>query len=99
MTKTIYPLRLNKREKKYDAKLLELIGSAARDALKEDSDIDFLVEFNDIRNPGISGRYFDLIGALEELLCRKVDLVDINAIKSLYFMESINRNRLLIYGT
>jgi len=85
--------------KKYDVKRLELIGSAARDDFKEDSDVDFLVEFYDIRRPGISQRYFDLIAALEKIFSRKIDLIDINAIKNPYFMESINKNRLLIYGT
>jgi uncharacterized protein len=50
---------------------VRLFGSAARDELQEDSDIDVLVEF---RQPD-KRRYFATLFLLEDALGRRVDLV------------------------
>lgn len=57
---------------RFGAKRLALFGSAARDELREDSDIDVLVEFD---GPATFDGYFDLKTYLEQLLGRPVDLV------------------------
>jgi uncharacterized protein len=51
---------------RFGARHLTLFGSAARDELRDDSDIDVLVEFDG---------YFDLKTYLEQLMGRPVDLV------------------------
>ena len=58
--------------KRFGARHLALFGSAARDDLRDDSDIDVLVEFD---GPATFDGYFDLKTYLEELLGRPVDLV------------------------
>ena len=55
-----------------------LFGSAARDELRPDSDIDVLVEFD---GPASYDRYFDLKDYLEQLLGRTVDLVTSKGLK------------------
>ena len=57
---------------RFGAKRLALFGSAARDELRDDSDIDVLVEFD---GPATFDGYFDLKTYLEQLLGRPVDLV------------------------
>lgn len=57
---------------------LALFGSAARDELREDSDIDVLVE---LEGPTTYERYFALLDRLERLLGRRVDLVTERGIK------------------
>jgi uncharacterized protein len=52
---------------------LRLFGSTARNDASDDSDIDVLVEFTS--DPTFSG-YFDLKFFLEDLLGRRVDLVE-----------------------
>jgi len=84
--------------KRFDVKRLELFGSSVRDDFGEDSDVDVLVEFNDLHKPGISDRYFGLAETLAALFERHVDLVEISAVKNPYFRESINRNRVVVYG-
>ncbi len=79
-------------------KRLELFGSSVRDDFGEASDVDVLVEFNDLHKPGISDRYFGLAETLAALFERRVDLVEISAVKNPYFRESINRNRVVVYG-
>jgi hypothetical protein len=52
---------------------LRLLGSAARNELRDDSDIDLLVEFEPGRTRGLLG-IAELELALQELLGRDVDL-------------------------
>jgi predicted nucleotidyltransferase len=53
---------------------LELFGSAARDELRSDSDVDVLVEFD---VPATSSRYFGVQFAIEDALAMPVDLVTV----------------------
>jgi len=63
---------------RFGAKHLALFGSAARDELRDDSDIDVLVEFD---GPATFDRYMDLKFYLEALVARPVDLVTRDAVK------------------
>jgi len=63
---------------RFGAKHLALFGSAARDEMRPDSDIDVLVEFE---GPATFDGYFDLKDHLEGLLCRPVDLVTSKGLK------------------
>jgi predicted nucleotidyltransferase len=78
-------------------KRLELIGSAARDDFCSDSsDIDVLVEFDGAHD--LFRRYFACKRRLEELFKRKVDVVQAGAVKNPYVKQSIERDRVLVYG-
>jgi uncharacterized protein len=79
---------------------LEVFGSAARgvDFHPESSDADFLVEFEPGSHPGLD-TFFDLKHGLEEVLLRKVDLVQPQAVRNPYLLQSINRAREVVYGT
>ena len=63
---------------RYGARRLALLGSAAGDELRDDSDIDVLVEFE---GPATFDGYFDLKTRLEELFGRPVDLVTEKGLK------------------
>lgn len=65
---------------KYDVKKVALFGSIVKGDLREDSDIDILVEFEGRKS------IFDLVRLereLEDLLKRKVDVLTYNAINPL----------------
>ena len=62
----------------FGAKHLALFGSGARDELRDDSDIDVLVEFE---GAATFARYFGLKDYLEALLGRPVDLVTDRGLK------------------
>ncbi|MBE2242192.1 MAG: nucleotidyltransferase family protein [Burkholderiaceae bacterium] len=64
--------------KRFGAKHLALFGSAARDEMRSDSDVDVLVDFD---GPATFDGYFDLKDYLEGLLCRPVDLVTRKGLK------------------
>jgi predicted nucleotidyltransferase len=65
---------------KYDIKTLALLGSTARNEATENSDLDFLVEFN--HSTTFDG-YMNLKFYLEELFNKSVDLVTFTSIKTI----------------
>jgi predicted nucleotidyltransferase len=58
-------------QERFGVASLSLFGSASRDELRGDSDIDVLVSFD---GPATADRYFGLKGYLEDLMGRHVDL-------------------------
>lgn len=83
--------------RRFNVKHLYLVGSAARDEAQQGSDIDLLVSFNNLDQPGIADRYFGFLAYLEKELHAQIDLIEESAIKNPFFRESINRDRKLIY--
>jgi uncharacterized protein len=63
---------------RFDVQHLALFGSAARDTLGPESDVDVLVSFD---GPATFDRFMDLKFRLEKLLGRRVDLVTANALR------------------
>lgn len=63
---------------RFGARHISLFGSAARDELREGSDIDVLVEFEGASSYFV---YFGLKDFLESLLGRRVDLVTDKGLK------------------
>lgn len=63
---------------RFRTKRLALFGSAARDQLTADSDIDFLVEFE---GPATFDGLMDLKSYLQQLLGRSIDLVTPSALR------------------
>ncbi len=86
--------------RQFRVRRLELIGSALtrEDFDLKESDIDFLVEFQPLKEGEYADIYFGLLEALESLFHRHVDLVMVRAIKNPYFLESINKSRKVLYA-
>ena len=83
----------------HGVKRLELFGSASRGDFKADtSDVDFFVAFTDSGWKDSSTRYFGLLHGLEDLLHRRVDLVERGAVKNRYFLEVADQHRNLLYA-
>ena len=70
--------RRNEIAERFGVARLALFGSAARDELRDDSDVDVLVEFE---GPASYNGYFTLKDYLEALLGRQVDLVTEQGLK------------------
>ena len=84
--------------RRLNVRRLEVFGSAARgDFNPEKSDLDFLVEFNDLEKPGILDRYLDLAESLEALFSKRVDLVTVGSVKNPYFRASLEASKELVY--
>ncbi len=86
--------------KKHSIKTLELFGSVARNDFNENSDVDFLYEFDKqkITEMQYADNYFDFFFTLEKILNRKVDLLPMNKLKNPYLIKDINQDRIKIYG-
>jgi predicted nucleotidyltransferase len=84
--------------KEFSVDKLYLFGSAARNELKENSDIDFLVSFKDKIDSNYFDNYFDFQFKLEEILNRNIDLISENTLRNPYLIKNIDANKIMIYG-
>jgi hypothetical protein len=81
--------------KKYEVKEAYLFGSAAKNTLTKDSDIDFLINFSNKTDfVKYGNNYFDLLYALQDLLKRDVDLIAEETLSNPYLIESINNSKI-----
>ena len=86
--------------RQYDVRQLDLIGSALRNDFDPDqSDLDFVVEFNDFTVANAADRYLGLMVDLEELFHRRIDLVSYLAIRNPYFKQIVDQTRVMLYAT
>lgn len=81
--------------KKYDVKEAYLFGSAAKNNLTAESDIDFLINFSNKTDfESYGNNYFDLLYALQDLLKRDVDLIAEETLSNPFLIESINQSKI-----
>jgi predicted nucleotidyltransferase len=91
--------RLTELCRRFGVRRLELFGSAADGRFDPGrSDFDFLVEFESSDFQGAADRYFGLLEGLEALLGRRVDLVELPAIRNPYFLHGIAASRTPLYA-
>jgi predicted nucleotidyltransferase len=84
---------------RFHVRRLDLFGSAARDDFDPvRSDFDFIVEFDRSAPQHPFDSYFGLKEELEALLGRKVDLVELSAVRNPYLKASIEQNRENVYA-
>ncbi len=86
--------------KKHRVRKLEVFGSAATDTEFDplESDLDFLVEYEDLGDDEYARAYFGLLEDLSRLYQRPVDLVMTSAIRNKYFLRNIAGSRTTIYA-
>ena len=83
----------------FGVRRLDVFGSAVRpDFDPSRSDIDLTVEFADGLQGNAFDRYFGFKRSLEALLHRPVDLVDLDALRSVRMRKIIERERVPLYG-
>ena len=84
--------------RRHHVKRLDVFGSAVNgDFRPDESDIDFLVEFDDSIEGQRFETRFNLSEELEALFGRSVDLVDDSAIRNPYFRDEVDQTREPIY--
>jgi len=76
--------------RRHGARRLDLFGSATRDDFdSQHSDLDFLVDFEDLEPTQYAQAYFALKEGLEQLFGRPVDLVTENDLGNPYFRQRV----------
>jgi len=83
---------------KHRVKSLYVFGSILTDRFRKDSDIDFIVAFDNLPIEDYADNYFDLKFSLEDTLNRSIDLLEEQAIHNPYFKNSVNQQKKLVYG-
>jgi predicted nucleotidyltransferase len=83
--------------KKHKVSMLYIFGSIFTDRFTDDSDVDFLVEFENVDIQNYFDNYMDFKEKLETLLNRQVDLVENQAIRNPIFRRIIDRDKRLVY--
>jgi len=82
----------------YNVHKLYIFGSAIRDEFNYQSDVDLLVDFKNISVHNYADNYYDLKIELQKIFNRKIDLLELQAIKNPYFKSEIEHTKRLIYG-
>ena len=83
--------------KQHKVKELYIFGSILTPGFNETSDIDFLVQFDNVDILDYFDNYMDLKEKLEKLLGRQIDLLENQAIRNPIFRKVLDRDKKLIY--
>lgn len=93
-----YTNDINRLCSKYKVKAFYVFGSALTSDFNEQSDLDFIVDFETQDTEHYADNYFNLKFALEDTFKRNIDLLEQKSIKNPYFKKSIENQRQLLYG-
>ena len=63
-----------------------------------ESDVDLIVAFRNMPVEEYADNYFDFKFSLQDILQRPVDLLEQQAIRNPYFLQTIDKTKQLIYG-
>ena len=81
----------------HKVKELYLFGSILTDRFNDSSDIDMLIQFQQIELLDYFDNYMDLKEKLEKMLNRSVDLLENQAIRNPIFRQILDRDKQLFY--
>lgn len=82
----------------HNVKTMYAFGSVLTNQFNANSDVDLLVKFNDFDVTKYFINYTNLKESLENILHKKVDLIEEQTLKNPILIRSINNNKKLIYG-
>ena len=83
--------------RKYHVKQLEVFGSASVGQTTKNSDLDFLVEFDNAVGRDRFDTFFALLESLTDLFGRPVDLIEPGGLRNPYFIRRVNETRRPVY--
>jgi len=82
----------------HKVKTLYAFGSVLNKNFNPQSDVDLIVDFEQVDTRQYADNYYNLKFSLEDIFNRPVDLLEEKAIKNPYFRQSVNQHRQLLYG-
>jgi uncharacterized protein len=84
--------------KEHRVKHFSVFGSVLNDNFSSNSDIDFVVDFNENDPIKYTDLYFQLKEKLEQILKRPIDLIEDRGIKNSFFRKELNESKVVLYG-
>jgi uncharacterized protein len=84
--------------KDFQVKELYVFGSAVSGKISQDSDLDFLVDFNRSGFEGAFDQYMGFKERLENIFKRPVDLIHLKKFRNHLFEEEVERSKTLLYA-
>lgn len=73
-------------------------GSVTTNNFTDESDIDLVVDIEDNDPVSYTDKYYNLKFQLEEILKRKIDLLEMKAIRNRFMKNEIDRTKIQVYG-
>jgi predicted nucleotidyltransferase len=84
--------------RQYKVKTLYAFGSVLTEKFNNASDVDLIVKFCDMPVEDYADNYFDFKFSLQDMFKHPVDLLEEQAMRNPYFIQSISQQKQLIYG-
>jgi predicted nucleotidyltransferase len=82
----------------YKVRTMYAFGSVCTDKFDENSDIDFLISFDNLSFDQYTSNYFDLHYKLQDLFNRRIDLLTENSLSNPFFIKGVDQTKQLIYA-
>ena len=79
-------------------KALFAFGSVTTDRFSNNSDVDLVVDFEDLDPIDYADNYFDLKFCLQDLLKRPIDLLEGKALRNPFLIQKIENTKVPVYG-
>ena len=83
---------------KNEVNSLFAFGSVTTNNFTDESDIDLVVDIEDNDPVSYTEKYYNLKFRLEEILKRKIDLLEMKAIRNRFLKNEIDRTKIQVYG-
>jgi len=83
----------------YKVRTMYVFGSVCTENFNENSDIDFLISFDNLSIDQYTNNYFDLHYKLQDLFKRRIDLLTESSLTNPYFIKGVEQTKQLIYAT
>lgn len=84
--------------KTYHVKSMYAFGAVCTDSFNDNSDIDFMITFENLSIGQNSDNYVDLHHKLQELFGRRIDLLTDLTLSNLYTRDRLEQTKQLIYA-
>lgn len=84
--------------RKYNVSELYVFGSVLTPSFNAESDVDFLVTFRKNEISDYFNNFYDFKYAMEDIIQRPVDLVELSAIRNKFFLDEVNATKRMIYA-
>ncbi len=88
---------LKKLCREYNVSTFSVFGSFIRKDFNDNSDMDFLVDFDEQDPFKYADSYFGFKNNLEKLFNHKVDLIEKRGLKNTFFKQELENTKVLIY--